>query len=130
MPRPLDNYSQIMSCDQNSPVSVLIHPSQFPGAIEASLRESLRTREMNHKFHYDTPKQTQRWLRLHEAFSPARTDSAKPFAPGTCDGWIEGLPAGKYTLLVHVDRERVESFEFEVDVEEEPEFSFRIGTSR
>ena len=55
-------------------VSVLIHPSQFPQAVEASLRESLRTREMNHKFHYDTPKQTLRWLRLHEALSPARTD--------------------------------------------------------
>jgi L-histidine N-alpha-methyltransferase len=65
-----------MPLDLHSPVSILIHPSQFPGAIEASLRESLRTREMNHKFHYDTPKQTQSWLRLHEAFSPARTDPA------------------------------------------------------
>ena len=58
----------------NAWVSVRIHPSQFPGAIAASLREALRTREMNHKFHYDTPRQALRWLRLHEAFSPARTD--------------------------------------------------------
>ena len=58
----------------NPPVSVFIHPNQFPGAVEASLCESLRTREMNHKFHYDTPKQNLLWLRLHEAFSPARTD--------------------------------------------------------
>ncbi len=29
---------------------------------------------MNHKFHYDTPKQSLRWLRVHEAFSPARQD--------------------------------------------------------
>ena len=29
---------------------------------------------MNHKFHYDTPKQALRWLRVHEAFSPARQD--------------------------------------------------------
>jgi len=56
------------------PVRVLIHPSQFPDAVEAALCESLRAREMNHKFHYDTPKQTLRWLRLHEALSPARTD--------------------------------------------------------
>lgn len=63
-----------MSHSLNSPVSVLIHPNQFPGAIAASLHESLRTRQMNHKFHYDTPKQTLRWLRLHEALSPARTD--------------------------------------------------------
>jgi uncharacterized SAM-dependent methyltransferase len=58
----------------DAPVSVFIHPNQFPQAVEASLGESLRTREMNHRFHYDTPKQTLRWLRLHEAFSPARTD--------------------------------------------------------
>ena len=31
---------------------------------------------MNHKFHYDTPKQALRWLRVHEAFSPARQDSS------------------------------------------------------
>ena len=29
---------------------------------------------MNHKFHYDTPKQSLRWLRVHETFSPARQD--------------------------------------------------------
>jgi hypothetical protein len=27
---------------------------------------------MSHKFHYDTPKQALCWLRVHEAFSPAR----------------------------------------------------------
>ena len=63
-----------MSAAAHDAVSVLIHPSQFPATVEASLRASLRTREMNHKFHYDTPKQALRWLRLHEALSPARTD--------------------------------------------------------
>lgn len=38
------------------------------------MRESLRTRRMNHKFHYDSPKQAVKWLRLHEAYSPARQD--------------------------------------------------------
>ena len=56
------------------PVSVLIHPTQFPLAVEADLHKSLQTREMNHSFHYTTPKQALRWLRLHEAFSPAQTD--------------------------------------------------------
>lgn len=37
--------------------------------------ESLRTRRVNHKFHYDSFKQTQKWLALHEAYSPARTDA-------------------------------------------------------
>ena len=63
-----------MSDSATVSVPVLIHPSQFPGAIAASLRTALRERVMNHKFHYDTPRQALRWLRLHEAFSPARTD--------------------------------------------------------
>jgi L-histidine Nalpha-methyltransferase len=58
----------------NELVAVLIHPTQFPDAVESAMGESLRTRQMNHKFHYDTPKQTLRWLRLHEALAPARTD--------------------------------------------------------
>ena len=39
------------------------------------LLESLRTRRVNHKFHYDSVKQTQQWLALHQAFSPSRTDA-------------------------------------------------------
>lgn len=57
------------------PVSVFIHPSQFPAAVAEQLRESLRTRRMNHKFHYDTPRQAAAWLRVHEAYSPARRDA-------------------------------------------------------
>jgi uncharacterized SAM-dependent methyltransferase len=29
---------------------------------------------MNHKFHYDSPRQTLRWLRVHQSYSPACTD--------------------------------------------------------
>lgn len=57
-----------------TPVAVHFHPSQFPGAVEAAFCESLRNRRMNHKFHYDTPRQAHRWLQVHEAFSPARQD--------------------------------------------------------
>ncbi len=55
-------------------VSVAIHPSQFPENVRRDLLESLRTRRVNHKFHYDSLKQTQKWLTLHEAHSPARYD--------------------------------------------------------
>lgn len=55
-------------------VAVLIHRTQFPAAVADALRASLRAHAMNHKFHYDTTRQTLRWLRVHEAFSPARTD--------------------------------------------------------
>src|SRR3954463_10941104 len=54
--------------------TVSIHSSQFPDAVQRDLLESLRTRQVNHKFHYDSIRQTQKWLALHEAYSPARTD--------------------------------------------------------
>ena len=54
---------------------VAIHPSQFPERVRQDLLESLRTRRVNHKFHYDSVKQTQLWLALHQAFSPSRTDA-------------------------------------------------------
>ena len=56
-------------------ISVSIHPSQFPDKVGADLAASLRLREVNHKFHYDSYKQTQQWLELHQAYSPSRTDS-------------------------------------------------------
>ncbi len=54
---------------------VLIHASQFPQNVRRELLESLRTRQVNHKFHYDSIKQTQHWLALHQAYSPSRTDA-------------------------------------------------------
>src|ERR1039457_7650255 len=59
----------------SSPVQVAIHASQFPDNVRRDLIESLRTRRVNHKFHYDSVQQTQQWLALHQAFSPSRTDA-------------------------------------------------------
>ena len=59
----------------SSLVHVAIHASQFPENVRRDLLDSLRTRQVNHKFHYDSVKQTQRWLALHQAFSPSRTDA-------------------------------------------------------
>lgn len=58
----------------SSVAHVAVHPSQFPEQIRRDLLDSLRSRRVNHKFHYDSPDQTQKWLALHEACSPARTD--------------------------------------------------------
>jgi L-histidine Nalpha-methyltransferase len=57
-----------------APVHVAIHPSQFPGAIQRDLVRSLRRRQVNPKFLYDSRRQAQRWLALHKAHSPSRTD--------------------------------------------------------
>ena len=53
---------------------VAIHTSQFPDQVRADLRASLRARQVNHKFHYDSVKQTQKWLALHQIYSPTRND--------------------------------------------------------
>jgi L-histidine N-alpha-methyltransferase len=58
-----------------SVISVSIDSSQFPENIQADLLTSLRQRAVNHKFHYDSVEQTEKWLALHEAYSPARTDT-------------------------------------------------------
>jgi uncharacterized SAM-dependent methyltransferase len=55
-------------------VHVAFHRSQFPDAVMRDLFTSLETRKINHKFHYDSVKQTQKWLALHQAYSPSRTD--------------------------------------------------------
>jgi uncharacterized SAM-dependent methyltransferase len=55
--------------------NITIHSSQFPEAVRRDLLESLRLRRVNHKFHYDSGKQTQKWLALHQAYSPTRNDA-------------------------------------------------------
>jgi uncharacterized SAM-dependent methyltransferase len=55
-------------------VQVSVHESQFPGNVRRALLESLRHRQVNHRFHYESLKQTQKWLALHQAYSPSRTD--------------------------------------------------------
>jgi len=44
--------------------------------VRVELIESLRRGEVNPKFLYETPGQARRWLALHEACSPARTERA------------------------------------------------------
>jgi uncharacterized SAM-dependent methyltransferase len=56
-------------------VNVAIHASQFPENVRRDLFESLRARKINHKFHYDSIKQTQKWLALHQTYSPSRNDT-------------------------------------------------------
>ena len=59
----------------SSVAKVLIHASQFPEKVRRDLLDSLRARRVNHKFHYDSAKQTKKWLTLHQAYSPTRNDA-------------------------------------------------------
>jgi uncharacterized SAM-dependent methyltransferase len=54
--------------------NISIHESQFPENVRRDLIASLRSRKVNHKFHYDSVKQTQKWLALHQIYSPTRND--------------------------------------------------------
>ena len=84
----------------SSLVNVTIHRSQFPESVRSDLLESLRSRRVNHKFHYDSIKQTQKWLRLHEAYSPSRNDpdcsttSERGFAAA-----VERIPSQQVHLI-------------------------------
>jgi len=55
-------------------VSLCIHASQFPENVRRDLLESLQSRQVNHKFLYDSLRQTAKWLALHQAYSPSRND--------------------------------------------------------
>lgn len=59
----------------SSVVNVAIHESQSPEQVRRDLLASLRFRQVNHKFHYDSVKQTNKWLALHQAYAPSRNDA-------------------------------------------------------
>lgn len=81
-----------------SPVQVTVDPSQFPDAVRRDLLESLRSRRLHHKFHYDSYRQARQWLALHEACSPARQD---PDCTATFDRAFAALPAAAIGKAVH-----------------------------
>ncbi len=56
-------------------IQVAVHSSQWPEQVRAELHNSLQSRRVNPKFHYESRKQARSWLRLHEACSPARRDT-------------------------------------------------------
>lgn len=83
----------------SSAARVTIHPSQFPDAIRRDLLESLRTRRVNHKFHYDSAKQTLKWLALHQVHSPSRNDAG---CAATYDAAFAGAAAKISAAKFHV----------------------------
>ena len=65
-------------------VNVLIEASQFPDRVAGELKQSLRNREVNPKFHYESYKQARKWLALHRAYSPFHTDAKCADVYGEC----------------------------------------------
>jgi len=82
-----------------SAAHVTIHVSQFPDHIRRDLLASLRTRKVNHKFHYDSVKQTNHWLALHQAHSPSRNNLD---CAATYDRAFAGAVATLKSEAIHV----------------------------
>jgi uncharacterized SAM-dependent methyltransferase len=61
--------------------------------------DSLRTRHVNHKFLYDSPRQTRKWLALHQAHSPSRND---PDCVAAYDRSFEAAAARIRATRVHL----------------------------
>jgi L-histidine N-alpha-methyltransferase len=55
-------------------VTLHVHQSQYPAAVRASLLDSLRSRQVNHKFHYVSYKQASQWVALFNRYSPYVND--------------------------------------------------------
>lgn len=54
---------------------VWIHHSRNMGAIASARKETIRTGRMDHTFHYASDRQSELWLDVHRAHSPAVNDS-------------------------------------------------------
>jgi L-histidine Nalpha-methyltransferase len=85
--------------EMNAAINVIFHPSQYPHAVQQELKRCLRERALNHKFHYESYKQTQKWLVLHEAYSPARTD---PDCASIYDAAFEATALACGTKSIHL----------------------------
>ncbi|MGA2747281.1 MAG: L-histidine N(alpha)-methyltransferase [Verrucomicrobiota bacterium] len=55
-------------------VKVTVHSSQYPESVQLELARCLHARQIAPKFLYQSYKQSEKWLALHRAWSPAQTD--------------------------------------------------------
>ncbi|MEL7036422.1 MAG: L-histidine N(alpha)-methyltransferase [Cyanobacteria bacterium J06592_8] len=58
----------------NSLATVYIHPSQFPDRVYQNYLDGFSELEIDNRFHYDSVKQSQKWLKIHATYSPARVN--------------------------------------------------------
>ena len=58
----------------NSLATVYIHPSQFPDRVYQDYLDGFSEKEIDNRFHYDSVKQSQKWLKIHETYSPPITN--------------------------------------------------------
>jgi len=59
-------------------MKAIVHPSQSPARVEAQRADCLQQRSVAAKFHYETPRQAELWLKLHAQYAPP-SDMAAPY---------------------------------------------------
>ncbi|MDZ4816142.1 MAG: L-histidine N(alpha)-methyltransferase [Verrucomicrobiota bacterium] len=52
-------------------IPLLYHSSRSAAAVSRLLLRSLKDRQIDHSFHYDSPGQVMKWLNIHQRYSPA-----------------------------------------------------------
>ncbi len=81
-------------------VQVSVHSSVFPESVRRELLGGLRRRCIHPKFHYTSYKQAQKWLALHDAYSPSRTDpGCLALYDRSYQSAVEKLPPGPVRLI-------------------------------
>ena len=81
-------------------VSVAIHPSLFPEAVQARLLASFQTRRIHGAFHYDTARRAHRWMQVHATHSPAVTaDDARSIYDQAARESVVGLVPGQWGCI-------------------------------
>ena len=80
-----------------SKMTPTVHPSQSPARVDIERAQCIRAGQIPAKFHYETPRQAELWLALHEQFAPP-ADLAPLYeqaAQATASRW----PHAKGTLI-------------------------------
>ena len=70
-------------------MKAIVHPSQSPARVEAQRADCLQQRNVAAKFHYETPRQAELWLKLHAQYAPP-SDVTVPYeaaAKALADTW-------------------------------------------
>lgn len=86
--------------DLNRFDQVYVHQSQFPEKVYQDYLESFQTKKINHKFHYDSVKQSQKWLKLHQAYSPAKNSDAVALTYSQCFQKVSTIAANDLSIEV------------------------------
>lgn len=85
----------------SSHLNVCVHASQFPERLAGALRESLRSRRIHPRFHYQTAEQARHWLAVHCAYAPVcvRTDGLNTY-DSAYTGVANRIPASSQCHLI------------------------------